>query len=154
MKVDYQALKKRACELFANERDAVANLANFAALLYTSLGDVNWVGFYLTRGAELVLGPFQGNPAVSRIKLGAGVFGTAAKTGTYQLVPDVCSFPGHIVCDVRSKSELVLPIMISGFCFGVLDLDSAILARFNQEDVEGLNGLLETLIENSDFVSS
>jgi GAF domain-containing protein len=150
MKMDYQMLRERARDTFGEERDAIANMANLAAILFTSLGEVNWVGFYLRRGAGLVLGPFQGNPAVSRIAIGAGVCGAAAATKRFQLVPDVCAFPGHIVCDIRSKSELVLPIMIGDDCIGVLDLDSAELARFTHDDVDGLTSLIDMLIESSE----
>jgi L-methionine (R)-S-oxide reductase len=116
------------------ENSDVAILANAAALLYWSLEDVNWVGFYLLHGDVLLLGPFQGKPACVTIPMGKGVCGTAAATGETQRVPDVHAFPGHIACDADSRSELVLPLIDGGKLLGVLDVDSPSLARFGPEE--------------------
>src|ERR1700712_6097850 len=122
----------------AGEPDGIANMANTAALLFEYLPDVNWAGFYRLVGGELVLGPFQGKAACIRIALGAGVCGTAAATGTSQLVDDVHDFPGHIACDAASASELVVPLMIDGRVLGVLDIDSPTRARFDEDDRHGI----------------
>ena len=135
--------------IVASERDPLANLCNSMAFLYWTLGGVNWVGLYILREGDLVLGPFAGKPACSRIALGKGVCGTAAATGQTQLVPDVEQFPGHIACDDASRSELVLPIFAGEKLWGVLDLDSPELNRFDEEDVQNLSavaGLLEPII--------
>src|ERR671912_439138 len=123
--------------LTAGEPDAVANMANVAALLWEALPDVNWTGFYRNVGGELVLGPFQGRPACIRIPFGKGVCGAAAATLRVQRVEDVHAFPGHIACDAASASELVVPIGRDGELIGVLDLDSPRRARFDPEDVAG-----------------
>ena len=135
--------------LLEGEEDFVANLANTAALLFHSLPDVNWAGFYLAQGEELVLGPFQGKPACVRIPFGKGVCGTAASTGEPVLVPDVNDFPGHIVCDPDSRSEIVLPLMTWGRVLGVLDIDSALLGRFDDDDCEGLESVVSILLAQS-----
>ncbi|MBV9045385.1 MAG: GAF domain-containing protein [Alphaproteobacteria bacterium] len=127
--------------LFQGERDAIANAANLSALLFMGLADLNWAGFYLLRGEGLVLGPFQGRPACVRIEMGKGVCGTAAQSREIVVVPDVEKFPGHIACDAASKSEIVLPLMRAGRLIGVLDLDSPKLARFDQDDANGLEAL-------------
>ncbi|NOY05149.1 MAG: GAF domain-containing protein [Chlorobi bacterium] len=116
--------------LLDGESDALANLANAASLLYHSLSDINWVGFYIRRGDELVLGPFHGKPACVRIAVGAGVCGNAVTAGTLFSVPDVRQFPGHIACDPESRSELVVPIKRSGIVIAVLDIDSPVVDRF------------------------
>lgn len=123
--------------LTADEPDAIANMANAAALLWQYLPDLNWAGFYRLIDGELVLGPFQGKPACIRIALGAGVCGTAAATRTTQLVADVHAFPGHIACDAASASELVVPIVLDGRLIGVLDLDSPLPGRFDAQDAAG-----------------
>lgn len=123
--------------LTAGEPDAVANMANVAALLFDALPDLNWVGFYRAIDGELVLGPFQGKAACIRIAFGKGVCGTAAATREPQRVDDVNAFPGHIACDSASVSELVVPIVHEGALIGVLDLDSPLAARFDEEDVAG-----------------
>lgn len=123
--------------LTADEPDGIANMANAAALLWQYLPDLNWAGFYRMLDGALVLGPFQGKPACIRIALGAGVCGTAAETGETQLVADVHAFPGHIACDAASASELVVPIVRDGVVIGVLDLDSPIASRFDEEDARG-----------------
>jgi L-methionine (R)-S-oxide reductase len=128
--------------LTADERDPIANMANVAALIWEYLPDLNWAGFYRLIGDELVLGPFQGKVACIRIALGQGVCGTAAATRTTQLVADVHAFPGHIVCDSASASELVVPILHENRLIGVLDLDSPRLARFDEEDKIGFESLM------------
>lgn len=128
--------------LLDQEYDVTANSANFSALLYHSLPHLNWVGFYWRRGDELVLGPFQGKPACVRIPLGRGVCGTAAATQQTQVVADVHTFPGHIVCDADSKSELVLPIVVNKQVLGVLDLDSPVANRFDSDTVTLVTELL------------
>ena len=127
--------------LTAGEPDAVANMANAAALIWQYLPDLNWSGFYRLVDGELVLGPFVGQPACIRIPLGQGVGGTAASTRTTQLVEDVHAFPGHIACDVDSASELVGPIVRDGHLIGVIDLDSPKVARFDAQDARGVEAL-------------
>ena len=144
----YSDLLSQAKGLLHDEHDRVANAANFAALLYHSLPDVNWVGFYFMKGGELLVGPFQGKPACVHIALGKGVCGTAAKTQQTQLVPDVNAFPGHIFCDGDSLSELVVPLIHGGVVIGVLDLDSPKLARFDKEDQAGLEALAQVFLES------
>jgi GAF domain-containing protein len=127
--------------IVAGEPDAIANMANVAALVWQYLPDLNWAGFYRLVGDELVLGPFQGKAACIRIPLGKGVCGTAAATRRTQLVEDVHAFPGHIACDAASASELVVPILHDGRLIGVLDLDSPLPARFDAQDAAGLEAL-------------
>jgi len=127
--------------IVAGEPDAIANMANVAALVWQFLPDLNWAGFYRLIGDELVLGPFQGKAACIRIALGAGVCGTAAATRQTQLVEDVHAFPGHIACDAASASEIVVPIVHDGRLIGVLDLDSPLVARFDDADAVGLEAL-------------
>ncbi|HWK50885.1 MAG TPA: GAF domain-containing protein [Steroidobacter sp.] len=129
-----------------NEPDWIANLANSAALLYHSLPDLNWAGFYLLKDGELVVGPFQGKPACVRIALGKGVCGTAAAQKKTQVVRDVHEFAGHIACDSASNSEIVVPMIRDGELIGVLDLDSPKLARFDAEDRDGLEGFVAALL--------
>jgi L-methionine (R)-S-oxide reductase len=131
--------------LLSGESDPIANLANFAAALYHSLPNLNWAGFYLARGEELVLGPFQGKPACVRIRVGSGVCGTAAQQRRSVLVADVDAFPGHIACDAASRSELVVPLIRDGALLGVLDLDSPTMARFDALDQAGCEALVATL---------
>ena len=131
--------------LTAGEPDAVANLANAAALIWQYLPDLNWAGFYRLLDGELVLGPFQGKPACIRIALGAGVCGTAAATRATQVVADVQAFPGHIACDADSRSELVVPIVVGGRVWGVLDLDSPVPGRFDEVDAAGGEALAALL---------
>lgn len=133
-----ELLYQRLAALLEGEHDLVANLANASAALMAGLENVNWVGFYLLRGEELVLGPFQGKPACIRIPLGKGVCGTAAALNKTQRVEDVHSFPGHIACDSSSRSELVIPLHHQGRVVGVLDLDSPRLNRFTPEDQQVL----------------
>lgn len=122
----YQRLTKQAVALIESEPDFIANLANLSSLLFMELEDLNWAGFYLKKGDELVLGPFQGKPACVRIPMGRGVCGTAAKTNTTQRVYDVHEFEGHIACDAASNSEIVIPFSINGKVAGVLDIDSQV----------------------------
>lgn len=141
----YRQLIQAADALTDGEPDAIANMANIAALLWESLPDLNWSGFYRNVGGELVLGPFQGRAACIRIPFGKGVCGAAAATGEPQLVEDVHAFPGHIACDSASASELVVPILHDGILIGVLDLDSPRLARFDAEDLAGCVELARVL---------
>ena len=127
--------------LLQGETDPIANAANAAAAIYHGLPDLNWAGFYFLRGRELVLGPFQGKPACVRIPLGKGVCGAAAERLESILVPDVNAFPGHIACDSGSRSELVVPLVKHGELWGVLDLDSPVLERFDQADRAGCESL-------------
>ena len=139
----YRDLASALEGLIAGERDAIANMANASGLIYETLPDVNWVGFYRNVGGELVLGPFQGRAACIRIPFGKGVCGTAAETRQVQCIDDVDAFPGHIACDSASASELVVPIVHEGQLIGVLDLDSPIKSRFDAEDVAGCARLIE-----------
>ena len=138
---DYEALCMKLTALLDGVPHRIANLANASALIYESLEDLNWAGFYLLEGETLVLGPFQGKPACIEIPLGRGVCGTAAQTGQTQLVPDVHLFPGHIACDSASNSEIVVPLRIDGKVAGVLDLDSPWPGRFTVEDQAGLEAV-------------
>jgi len=144
----YAALAQELNALLAGESDPVANAANAAAAIYHALPDLNWAGFYFLRGDELVLGPFQGRPACVRIALGRGVCGTAAAQRRSLLVPDVHAFPGHIACDVASRSELVVPLSDSDALIGVLDLDSPRLARFDEHDRAGCEMLARELVRH------
>lgn len=146
----YAALGRDLGALLGGERDLIANAANTAALLFHALPAVNWVGFYLLRGPDLVLGPFQGRPACVRIAPGRGVCGTAAATGRTQVVPDVHAFPGHIACDPASRSECVVPLRVSASVIGVLDLDSPAPGRFDATDARGLEQLAAVFLQASD----
>ncbi|NUP25803.1 MAG: GAF domain-containing protein [Nocardia sp.] len=137
----YRQLTDRAAALLTGESDRIANAANLSSLVYHSLAEVNWAGFYFYDGRELVVGPFQGKPACVRIALGAGVCGTAARTRRTQLVPDVHEFPGHIACDADSRSEIVVPLVYDGDLLGVLDLDSPRPGRFDEIDRYGLESI-------------
>jgi len=137
----YGELRSQLAALLEGESDRIANAANTVALLYHFMPDVNWVGFYFLRGSDLVLGPFQGKPACVRIPLGKGVCGAAAERLESILVPDVNAFPGHIACDSGSRSELVVPLVKHGELWGVLDLDSPVLERFDQADRAGCESL-------------
>ena len=143
----YENLVPQLRSLLAGERDFIANAANFASLLYHSLPELNWAGFYLLKDKELVLGPFQGKPACVRIAVGKGVCGVAAAQRETVIVPNVHEFPGHIACDSASNSEIVVPLQKDGRLLGVLDLDSPQFARFDDEDAEGLNKLVEVFVE-------
>jgi GAF domain-containing protein len=146
----YDELASELSSLLAGERDLVANAANFAALVFHSLPDLNWAGFYFVRDSELVLGPFQGKPACMRIAFGRGVCGVAAAKRVTTIVPNVHEFPGHIACDMESKSEIVIPLMKDGRFIGVLDLDSPMLARFDDADATALETLLKILLASTE----
>jgi L-methionine (R)-S-oxide reductase len=146
----YRELCLQARGLLEGERDPIANAANLAALIFGGLEDVNWAGFYFLKGGELVLGPFQGRPACVRIPLGKGVCGTAADKRETLLVPDVGKFPGHIACDSASRSEIVVPLLRNAAVVGVLDIDSPIPNRFNEEDRAGFETLAALWIQASD----
>jgi L-methionine (R)-S-oxide reductase len=146
----YQELAQQLEGLLAGERDAIANAANMAALIFTSLPDLNWAGFYFLRGEVLVLGPFQGKPACVRIAVGKGVCGTAAQKRQTLRVEDVDAFPGHIACDSASRSELVVPLIHDGAVIGVLDIDSPIPSRFGAIDQAGLERLAAIFVAGSD----
>jgi L-methionine (R)-S-oxide reductase len=147
----YRELTAQLAALFEHERDGLANCANLAALLYELLPDLNWAGFYFLRGSELVLGPFQGRVACVRIALGRGVCGTAARERRTVVVPDVHAFPGHIACDARSCSEIVVPLLDGDRLLGVLDLDSPRTGRFEQDDADGLDAAVQLLLKHSDL---
>jgi L-methionine (R)-S-oxide reductase len=142
----YSELTQALVALVGDEKDALANLANAAAVLYHSLPDVNWAGFYLMRAGELVLGPFQGKPACVRIALGRGVCGAAANRHETIVVPDVHLFPGHIACDTESRSEIVVPLVHQDRLHGVLDIDSRSPGRFTEDDRQGLEGFARALV--------
>ena len=144
----YRDLARQLAALLADETDRIANAANTAALIYHSLPDLNWAGFYFRRGKELVLGPFQGRPACVRIPIGRGVCGSAAARPATVVVADVHDFPGHIACDPVSRSELVVPLIEAGEVSGVLDLDSPLLARFDDVDQEGCERLVELFLDH------
>lgn len=133
---DYELMLQQTKALLDGEPDSIANLSNASALLNQFLEDVNWVGFYIFKDKELVLGPFQGLPACIRIPVGKGVCGTAVETKETQVVADVNAFPGHIACDSASQSEIVVPLIVNGEVYGVLDIDSPITNRFDATDKE------------------
>ena len=143
----YAEMVRSADALTSGEPDAVANMANIAALLWEYLPDVNWTGFYRVVDGELVLGPFQGKAACIRIPFGKGVCGTAAQSGETQLVEDVHAFPGHIACDANSASELVVPVRRNGTVIAVIDLDSPTLKRFDAEDAKGVELLARMIAD-------
>ncbi len=143
----YDELAAQLSSLLAGERDPIANAANFSALIFHSLPDLNWAGFYFAKDEELVLGPFQGKPACVRIPVGQGVCGTAAARRAITIVPNVHEFPGHIACDSASNSEIVIPLIKDEKFLGVLDLDSPVPGRFDETDAEGLHRLASLLIE-------
>jgi GAF domain-containing protein len=144
----YRNLAEQLASLLEGETDFIANAANFSSLIYHSLPDLNWAGFYIVRDRELVLGPFQGKPACVRIEIGKGVCGTAAKLAQTVVVENVHTFPGHIACDSESNSEIVVPLTKDGRLLGVLDLDSPLIGRFDDDDARGLN-VLVSLLTNS-----
>ncbi len=146
----YEQLIAQCQALLHGERHRVANAANLSALLFNSLADINWLGFYFMEGGELVVGPFQGLPACVRIALGKGVCGTAAASRESQLVPDVHAFPGHIACDSASQSELVVPLVKDGEVIGVLDIDSPVLDRFDAVDQAAFERIAALFCAGSD----
>ena len=147
----YNELAQQLEGLLAGERDMIANAANIAALIFTSLPDLNWAGFYFLRGDTLILGPFQGKPACVRIAAGQGVCGTAVEQRQTLRVDDVNAFPGHIACDLASRSELVVPLIRDGAVLGVLDLDSPHPARFDSDDQAGIERLAAMFVAGSDM---
>ena len=147
----YAELHDQARALLQGERDASANAANLAALVFHTLPNLNWAGFYWLRGSELVLGPFQGKPACVRIALGKGVCGTAARDKRAIVVPDIEKFPGHIACDSASRSEVVVPVMRAAKVIGVLDLDSPAPGRFDADDAAGLEALARLFVLATDL---
>ena len=149
---DYAMLVKQVASILEGERDLVANASQFSAFVYDTIADLNWAGFYLTRpnkagtGDELLVGPFQGKVACARIPFGRGVCGASASKRETILVPDVHAFPGHIACDVNSRSELVVPVRgADGEIVGVFDLDSPLPNRFDQTDADGIEALVRVL---------
>ena len=142
----YRLLPASLASLLEGETDALANLANAAALVFASVARINWAGFYLLRGDELVLGPFQGKPACVRIALGQGVCGTAAARRETLVVPDVHAFPGHIACDEASRSEIVVPIVKNGALLGVLDVDAPEANRFGDAERAVLEECVRVLV--------
>jgi GAF domain-containing protein len=144
----YSNLRSQLRSLVADESDFIANAANMSSLLYHSVPDLNWAGFYFLKNDELVLGPFQGHPACVRIAIGKGVCGTAAQQRQTIIVDDVHDFPGHIACDSASNSEIVVPIIKKDYLIGVLDLDSPTVGRFDGEDARGLKEMVEVFVES------
>ena len=147
----YHDLLLQAEGLFDGIRDPVANAANLSAVLWHGLPDLNWAGFYFAKGQALLLGPFQGKPACVRIPWGQGVCGTAAATRRTLIVPDVHAFPGHIACDGASNAEIVVPLLVGEAVMGVLDLDSPVFSRFDEEDRAGLEALARAFVAASDL---
>jgi len=146
----YASLVVQLLSLLKDEHDFIANAANFSALLFNSLPNVNWAGFYFLQGEELVLGPFQGNPACVRIPMGKGVCGVAAQQCETIIVPNVHEFPGHIACDVASNAEIVVPLFDGERLLGVLDLDSPTIGRVDDQDAEGLNELVTVFVAHEE----
>ena len=144
----YDQLASQLSSLLAGERDLIANAANFSSLIYHSLPELNWAGFYFEKDGELVLGPFQGKPACVRIRVGQGVCGAGAAKCETVIVPNVHEFPGHIACDSASNSEIVVPLTKGSRLIGVLDLDSPKRSRFDQEDARGLESLVRILLSS------
>ncbi len=147
----YKSLTTQLYALLETERDFIANAANFSSLLFNTLPDLNWAGFYIFKGGELVLGPFQGKPACVRIAVGKGVCGAAAQRLKTVVVENVHEFPGHIACDSASNSEIVVPMIKNGVLVGVLDLDSPAYARFDEDDKAGLENLVEVFLDRTDI---
>lgn len=147
----YTLLVKQAEALTADEHLVIPNLSNTAALLGESLPDINWAGYYLLQGDDLILGPFYGKTACIRLRVGKGVCGTAVKDDRVVIVPDVHQFDGHIACDSNSRSEIVLPLRVDGRIVGVLDIDSPVYNRFDESDENGLKAFAEVLEKNCDW---
>jgi L-methionine (R)-S-oxide reductase len=141
----YAQLSQQVKAIVAEEQDIIANMANISAILYWALDNVNWVGFYIIKNEQLVLGPFHGQPACIRIPIGKGVCGTAVSQNTIQLIDDVHQFAGHIACDAASNSEIVLPIYQNNQIIAVLDIDSPDIARFDIVDKSGLSQIVDLL---------
>ncbi len=152
---EYRLLEKQLSALFDGEKNPLTNLSQFAALIFNSLEAINWAGFYLViDSAKLKLGPFQGQVACTNINFGEGVCGFAAHNRESLLVADVDKFDGHIACDSRSRSELVCPLIIDGTLIGVFDIDSPALNRFKQEDLDGIQALLQVLITSTSWLKT
>ena len=149
--MNYELLSEQAREIINADPWYVAALSNFSALIMDSRPDLNWAGFYLMRGGQLVVGPFQGKPACIHIPVGCGVCGTAVEKDENQIVPDVHAFPGHIACDGASASEIVIPIHKDGRVIGVLDIDSPVKGRFGEEDAAGLQVIAKMIEEKVDW---
>ncbi|GAB4062061.1 GAF domain-containing protein [Uliginosibacterium sediminicola] len=149
----YAQLLAQTRAVFEGERDGLANLAQFSALIFNTVPGLNWAGFYMARGEELVLGPFQGKLACVRIPFSRGVCGACARTRSVQCIEDVHAFPGHIACDSASASELVLPVLVDGQLKAVFDLDSPLPARFDADDVRGFEAALAVLSAATDWAS-
>ena len=147
----YKHLECQLKALLQTERDFITNSANFSSFLFHSLPELNWAGVYRLVGTDLLLGPFQGKPACTRIPVGKGVCGTAAKLRQTVLVPDVHQFPGHIACDTASNSEIVLPLLVGDALFGVLDLDSPRIGRFDCDDQSGLESLRNVFLASVEW---
>lgn len=145
---NYDLLISQITALTYGESDMIANMANISAVIFNGLPDINWAGFYLYKQSQLVLGPFQGNPACIRIPMGRGVCGLAAETQRTQVVNDVHDFAGHIACDAASNSEIVVPIIKNGVLIGVLDVDSPSFSRFDESDAEYLCKVVDILISS------
>jgi GAF domain-containing protein len=143
----YAQLASQLSSLLDGERDLIANAANFASLIYHTLPDLNWAGFYLAKDSDLVLGPFQGKPACVRIRIGQGVCGAGAAQRETVIVPNVHEFAGHIACDSASNSEIVVPLIKDSRLIGVLDLDSPSIERFDEHDAHGLESLVQIFID-------
>jgi L-methionine (R)-S-oxide reductase len=148
---DRDAILDQAAALLGGQRDLVANAANLSALLFYALDHINWAGFYFLKNGELVVGPFQGKPACVSIPLGRGVCGTAAATRQVQRVADVHDFPGHIACDIDSRSEIVLPLVADDALLGVLDVDSPVPGRFDQQDEKLLVEIADLFVRSVDW---
>ena len=146
--VDYELLRRQLAALVAGEKDPLANTANFVGLLYDALPDINWLGVYVLRDGDLVLGPFQGKPACVRLPAGQGVCGAAASRRETLRVHDVNEFPGHIACDPASRSELVVPLVLGERVLGVLDIDSPRVGRFSERDSEGVETLCAAFVDD------
>lgn len=144
------SLGDQARGLLSGQTDRIANAANLSALLFMTVPQISWAGFYFNRGENLVLGPFQGKPACVSIPMGKGVCGTAAVTRMTQRVADVDEFPGHVVCDVNSRSEIVIPLVKNGQVIGVLDIDSPVLNRFDERDQEILEEVVRVYLASID----
>jgi GAF domain-containing protein len=147
----YKYMNIKLTGLIGSETDSLANLSNASALMWLLIKDINWAGFYLYKEDQLILGPFQGKPACVRIQMGKGVCGTAAETRQSQVIKNVHDFPGHIACDCASNSEIVIPIVFEDKLIGVLDIDSPVFERFDEEDQKGLEKFVQTLNKHMDW---
>lgn len=147
----YKYMNIKLTGLIGSETDSLANLSNASALMWLLIKDINWAGFYLYKEDQLILGPFQGKPACVRIQMGKGVCGTAAETRQSQVIKNVHDFPGHIACDCASNSEIVIPIIFEDKLIGVLDIDSPVFERFDEEDQKGLEKFVQTLNKYMDW---